>query len=336
MPPLLASLSFLISLLLTSVIRSAALKTGFVDKPEGELKEHKAPVPYAGAAIFLTFAVLLVGVRIFTSYPTGTLRQLRGILIGGGLVFLMGMLDDLCDLDYRFKFLVQGIAAGILIHYGIYIRIFPLPFLNTVFTVLWVLLIVNSLNIIDILDGLAPGVAAIASLGFFAVTLPGELIYVNVASLVLFGVLSGFWFLNKPPAKAFMGDAGSLSAGFVLAALSMGAEYSGVNILGLFAPIFILLVPVYDTFLVIYFRYRAGRPVFKGSRDHFAVRLTSAGFSKWSINLISYGATLLFSFAAYLVTRAPGPVAFLVIAFVFFLALAGSSLLGGIDPYRSP
>ncbi len=319
---------------MTYLVMRLALKKGFVDSPSGELKEHSAPVPYAGTAIFITFILVLWGIRLFTSYPTGTLHQLRGIVFGGSFVFLLGIIDDLYDLSYGIKFLGQAAAAGILIYYGISIRIFPFDVLNIAFSVLWVLLIVNALNIIDVMDGLAPGVAAIAALGFFAITLPGELVYVNVGAIVLFGALLGFWFFNRPPAKVFMGDAGSLFTGFILAALSMGAEYSGANLLGLFAPVFILMIPIYDTLLVMYFRYRSGRPVFKGSKDHFAIRLSSAGLTDWSINLIAYAAALVFAAAAVIVTTVSAGISFLVISAVFFIAVAGSAVLSGFDPHQ--
>ncbi len=328
-----ALLSLALGTGLTFFIRKAALKTGFVDIPVGKLKVHEGPVPYAGTAIFLTFMIALLGVRFFTNYPTGTLRQLRGIVFGGGFVFVLGIIDDMFDLSYPVKFLGQAAAALILIYYGIMIQIFPLEFLNVLFSILWVLLIVNSLNIVDVMDGLASGVGAIAALGFFAVTLPGELVYVRIASAVLFGSLAGFWYFNRPPAKVFMGDAGSLFAGFILAALSMGAEYSGANLLGLFAPVFILLIPIYDTLLVIYFRWRSGRAIFKGSRDHFAIRLSSQGFSDWKINLIAYTAAFVFGAAAFLVTVSTPGIAFLIISLVFFLAIAGTAVLSGFDPH---
>ncbi len=330
----LALISVLSGTVLTYAVKQLAVKKGFVDTPSGDLKEHADPVPYAGTAIFLTFMLVLIGVRLFTSYPTGTLRQLRGIVFGGSFVFVLGIIDDIYELSYGIKFLGQAAAAGILIYYGISIRIFPSEILNVAFSVLWVVLIVNSLNIIDVMDGLAPGIAAIAALGFFTVTLPGELVYVNIGAIVLFGALLGFWFFNRPPAKVFMGDAGSLFTGFILAAISMGAEYSGANLLGLFAPVFILMIPIYDTLLVIYFRYRSGRPVFKGSKDHFAIRLSSAGLSDLTIDLIGYIAAFIFAGAAIIVTRASAGISFLVISAVFFIAVAGSAVLSGFDPHR--
>ncbi|MGM0567780.1 MAG: MraY family glycosyltransferase [Elusimicrobiota bacterium] len=328
--------TFIFSLIFTLAVKKLALKTGFVDSPSGSLKNHSRPVPYAGAGIFIAVIFAMLALRLFTSYPTGTLRQLRGIVLGGGFIFLVGVVDDFYDLDYKLKFAAQAVSALVLVHYGIYIKIFSFPWLNIVFSVLWVLLIINSINIIDILDGLAPGVSALAALGFFMVTLPEELIYVNAGSIILFGALAGFWVLNKPPAKVFMGDAGSLFTGFMLAALSMGARYSSENLLGLFAPVLILLVPLYDTFLVMYFRWRAGKPLFKGSKDHYAIRLSTAGFSKWQINLISYATAFVLSCAAFLITIVPGGAAFFILAVVFTLALAGSAALGTINPHIAP
>jgi len=328
---LLVSISFLLSLAATQAVAKAAGRLNFYDFPSSKLKSHAEPVPYSGTAIWLVFVAVMLGLRFFTSFETGTLYRLRGILIGGTVIYILGLLDDFWDLDFRVKFLWQVIAAGFLIYYGVYIKFFPGTVLNVAVSIFWVVLVVNAINIIDILDGLSVGVAAISALGFFLVSLPTEKLYVNFAALALFGILGGFWVFNRPPARVFMGDAGSLFTGFVLASLSMGADYSNLNIIGLFAPILILGIPVYDTLLVVYFRWRKGLPVFKGSRDHYALRLSMAGFSPWKIDLISYLICAVLSLSAFLITVLPGVYAFALLALVMLLAFTGSGVLGSID-----
>ncbi len=322
--------SLIISIVLIIAFKLLAEKFGFYDIPKS-LKEHPSPVPYVGTAIFFTFMLVLAGLRLFTHFETGTLHQLRGIVYGGIIIYLLGLLDDIFDFDFKVKFFWQIVATVILIHFGIYIKFFPGRFLNIAISIFWVILVVNAVNIIDILDGLAVGVAAICALGFFAITLPTEMLYVNFAAIILFGALTGFWLFNKPPAKIFMGDAGSLFVGFILAALSMGADYSSVNMIGLFSPLLILGIPLFDTILVSYLRWKKGQPVFKGSKDHYALRLTVAGFSPWKIDIISYSISLFLSLAAFTITVVPSGYAFFILVTVFVLGLTGSIFLGNID-----
>src|SRR5262249_18518315 len=143
----------------------------------------------------------------------------------------------------------------------------------------WIVGIINAFNIIDIMDGLASGIGMIASLGFLFISLPSEEIYVNFTSAALAGALLGFIPFNLSKRwKIFMGDTGSLLVGFVLAALSLGTSYTRINNVGVFSPLLILGLPIYDTILVSYLRYMRGMSPFRGSRDHFALRLETFGF----------------------------------------------------------
>ncbi|MGM0441659.1 MAG: MraY family glycosyltransferase [Elusimicrobiota bacterium] len=323
--------SLLISILLTYVVKKLAEKLSFYDVPHTRLKTHDKPTPYAGSSLWVSFMIVLLGLRIFTSFETGTLRQLRGLVYGGTLMFGLGLLDDKYDLDFKIKLLVQIAGALILAYFDITIELFNSNILNIGVSVFWVIFIVNAVNIIDVLDGLSVGVSTIAAAGFFAVTLPVEKIYVNLAALALFGVLLGFWFYNKPPAKVFMGDAGSLFTGFVLAALSMGADYSKVSIIGLFAPFLILGIPIYDTVVVSIFRLKNKQSIFLGSQDHFALRLSKAGMSAWQIDIISYWISIILTFSAVLITVVPQVYGFMIISAVFMSGLIGIGFLNSID-----
>jgi UDP-GlcNAc:undecaprenyl-phosphate GlcNAc-1-phosphate transferase len=327
-------ISIVVSLVATPLVSYAAKRLGFYDMPKAGIKEHPVPVPYAGTAVWLSFCAVLVIFRLFTSFETGTLYRMRALLIGGTLIYAVGLVDDKYDLDFRIKFFWQGVAALVLVFYGIYIKIFPYYPLNVLLSVFWVVLVMNAINIIDIMDGLSTGTSTIAALSFFLITLPTEQSYVNFSSLALAGVLFSFWLFNKPRAKIFMGDAGSLFTGFILASIAMGADYSSRNVVGLCSPLLILGIPVYDTLLVMFFRYRRGMPIFKGSKDHFALRLSCAGFSVWNIDLIAYFVSALLGISAFLITILPNTYDFLLFCFVAVLGLFGSSYLDSIDPYK--
>jgi UDP-GlcNAc:undecaprenyl-phosphate/decaprenyl-phosphate GlcNAc-1-phosphate transferase len=329
---------FLIALgasgLLTPIMRLIALRFHVLDRPITDVKTHKKPVPYlGGAAIAGGLVIALLAARFLTNFPTGTLHALRGILFGAIIVFLLGLADDINrhGLGYREKFAVQVAAALCLIFFDIRIKfISPLWFADLL-TVVWVVGIINAINIIDIMDGLASGIAVIASLGFLFISLPSEAIYVNFTSAGLAGALLGFLPYNLSRRyKIFMGDTGSLTTGFVLAALTLGTSYTRVNNLAVFSPILILGLPIYDTLLVMYLRSLKGVSPFRGSRDHFALRLETFGFFREEILAMCYAASLLLTFVAYQITKVSTPYAVLLYAVTGIIAVGLGTWLARI------
>jgi UDP-GlcNAc:undecaprenyl-phosphate GlcNAc-1-phosphate transferase len=296
-----------LSLVLTPIFRSLAVKLNILDHPLSKIKTHQSPVPYLGGlAIWCGWALSLFAMRYFTHFPTGTLRSLRGILIGSAIVLCLGLVDDIAPkgIGYKRKFLVQSLAALIIVYFGVRLHFVSPGFMAIAMSVIWVVGITNALNIIDIMDGLAGGIAVVASLAFLFISLPSEEIYVNFCAAALAGGCLGFIPFNLSKGKKiFMGDTGSMSVGFILAALAMGTSYTKINDIGLFSPLFILAIPIYDTFLVAYFRWRKGQSPFLGSRDHFALRLEKLGFSRKKIIVIAYVVSILLSIVAFLFTR---------------------------------
>ena len=296
-----------ISFFMTHWVRLLALEHGWVDAPSSKIKTHKIPTPcLGGVAMWFSFTATLVLLRLFTQFPTGTLHSLRAIVAGGCVVFLLGFIDDVSKpqgVHFKLKFAVQIAAALVLILFGIRMRFIQPDYLAMGLTILWVVGVTNAFNIIDIMDGLSVSQAAIAALAFLCISLPSEQIYVNFAAAALAGSALGFlpWNLSVSR-KIFMGDSGSLFLGFVLAALSLGIDYSQKNPLGVYAPLLILLIPVYDTGFVMAARLIKGQSPFLGSKDHFALRLEAMGFSRGKVVLMAALAGLLASFGAFLVT----------------------------------
>ena len=307
---------------LTPLLRKIALKFKILDHPVPDIKIHLKPVPYLGGlAIWLAFIVTLLGVRLLTSFPTGTLRNLRGIFYGGTLIMVLGLIDDIWRLDYRVKLFGQFIASIILILYNIRIEFISSIPLSIFLTIFWVVGITNAVNIIDIMDGLAAGVVVIAGLAFFFIALPTEKIYVNFAALALAGSCLGFLRYNWRPARIFMGDSGSLFIGFILAAVSLGESYTTINNIGLFAPFLVLGIPIYDTLLVIFFRILKGKSIFAGSRDHFAFRLEAMGYNRKKVVLINYYLTAILGLAAFLITTVKFELAVIIYAAIIAFAI---------------
>lgn len=300
-------IAFVLSVVATPLVRKMAIKMGWLDSPSSDVKTHTIATPaLGGIAIWIAFAGTLVAMRFMTHFPSGTLYRLRAVLIGGGLVFLLGVVDDIrkpSGLGWKSKFAVQTLAACLLVYFGIKIRFIQPEYLGGILTILWVVGICNAFNIIDIMDGLASSQAAVSALGFLLIALPSEDIYVNFAAAALMGAALGFipWNISKK-GKIFMGDSGSLLLGFVLAALSLGTDYTQVNPFGCYAPIFILMVPIFDTLYVMVIRMMKGRSPFLGSRDHFALRLERMGLSRPQIVSLCVLATMFLTICAWLVT----------------------------------
>ena len=296
----------LLSFAFTPFCRIIALKTGEVDKPT-DIKTHKNPTPlFGGVAVFISFSLVLVLIRLFTSFPTGTLHDLRVILLGGLGMFLLGLIDDIKKpegLSVRAKFLFQFIISGMTVHYGFGIHFLTPEYLASIISVIWIAGVSNAFNLIDIMDGLSSSQIVLCSLGFLMIAFPSEAVYVNFASAALAGAALGFipWNMSEKN-KIFMGDSGSLFCGYAMSVIALGATYTDVNPLGVYAPLLVLSVPVFDTIFVSVMRMKKGMSPFKGSLDHFALRLEKAGMSRKSVVLVTSGATLIMCVAACALT----------------------------------
>ncbi len=319
------SLTFVLSVLLalygTPIARQAAIKFGIVDRPDGNLKVQGEPVPYLGGlAIYMAFLLSLALTFEFT-------RELLGILLGGTIIVLLGLIDDFGVLTPEIKLLGQLVAAFVLIKSGTMIYLAFIPFWLRIFlTGLWIIGITNAFNIIDVMDGLSAGVAAVAALTLSVIALMNGKVMVAIMAVSLAGAAAGFLRYNFNPAKIYMGDTGSMFLGFTLASLSIGntiGSYTKVNFFGFLAPVLIMGVPVFDTLFVMFLRFRRGQSVFKGSNDHFAIRLKRLGWPVKRIVAASYAVSVLLSaWALVLINISYMPV--LYICFGLLLALAFS------------
>jgi UDP-GlcNAc:undecaprenyl-phosphate GlcNAc-1-phosphate transferase len=280
--------ALILSLYLTPVMRRAALRFGIVDRPDGRLKKHKRPMPYLGGiAIYLSFLLALAFSFRFD-------QELLGLLLAGTIVLFLGLIDDLGFLTTWIKFVGQLIAVLVLIKSGIFIKlVFLPPYVRILFTFLWLVGMINAFNIIDVMDGLSAGVALFASLAFFSVSLLNGRITIAIVAVTLAGSLLGFLRYNFTPAKIYMGDTGSMFLGFMIGALAINGSYTEKDVLGFLAPVVILGIPIFDTFQVIVARCRRGIPFYRGSPDHYALVLRSAGLSVKGVIWLSYGVAVI-------------------------------------------
>jgi UDP-GlcNAc:undecaprenyl-phosphate GlcNAc-1-phosphate transferase len=299
----------LLSLWATPLMRGIALNFGIVDRPDGKLKNHREPVPYLGGlAVYGSFLVALAVTFSFSP-------EVLGLLLAGAIVVILGLVDDLGGLGPKTKLAGQALAVWVLIKSGVFIKLVLLPpWAQVALTVLWLLTVSNAFNLIDIMDGLAAGVALVAALFLFIVAAAADRVMIATLLAALAGALGGFLRYNFHPAKIYLGDTGSLFIGLMLGALAMNNSYTRVNIVAAVAPAVILGVPLFDMLLVMYIRWRRGLPVMKGSPDHFALRLRY-----WKLTTSQ---TVL---ASYVATAALGGVAILI---MLVSARTAATLLG--------
>jgi len=266
---------------------------GIVDRPDGGLKTHREPIPYLGGlAVFVAF---LVGFSLFFELD----QQVLAILLGGTLIALLGLLDDLGNLRPTTKLVGQSLAILIVMKAGIAIKIvFLPPWIAYPLSFIWLLGMTNAFNIIDIMDGLAAGVGAVAGVFLFIVALSSGQDGAAYLTLALVGALLGFLRYNHYPAKIYLGDTGSLFIGFLLGALGMIGIYARGNPVAVLAPVLILGVPIFDTIFVMAIRWMRGHNPLLGSPDHFALRLRKWRFSVSQTVRLCYLASLVLGIAA--------------------------------------
>ena len=312
-------LSLGLSLYITPIVRKGALLYDIVDRPDGKLKDHKDPVAYLGGiAVYL--AVLLTLALTFDLS-----REILGILLSGTIIVILGIIDDFKVLPPKIKFIGQAIAAFVLIKSGIYIKLVFLPlWINIILSFLWLMVITNAFNIIDVMDGLATGIGCLVSIILFIVAIMNQHVLIAILTIALAGALLGFLRYNFEPAKIYLGDTGSLFIGLLLGALSMIGSYTQNNTIACLSPVIILGIPIFDTVFVTYIRWRRGIPIIYGSPDHFALRLRKWRFSTVQTVILSYAASLILGLLAIVMLLLPSNLAALGIILV--LLLGGLSL----------
>ena len=290
-------------------------RLGLVDRP-GQRKIHQRPMSTGGgiaiwAGIVVPFAVgqlvlwILVSMKdsqpeLIAWLPESIVVHLDGLMARSGQLWillaagtaltLLGLIDDLKGVKWHVRLIVEAIVAIIVVQLGWKMSLFvDIPWLTNLLSVIWIVGLINSFNMLDNMDGLSAGVAAIAATMLAAVmlmmpdpTTGGPQLFVGGFLLVLVGSLVGFLFHNRPPARLFMGDTGSYLVGFLVAVGSLSATFAGGELPrhAILAPLCVLAVPLYDTVTVVCIRLRAGKSPFEGDNNHFSHRLVELGLSR--------------------------------------------------------
>ncbi len=336
-------ISFLTSLLLTPAAGAVASRFGVVDRP-GTLarKRHKNAVPlFGGVAIFASFVVVVSVLQYLRLLPHGLFpwRSLVGVFVGGAILTIGGILDDVYDLAPCWQMFATCLAVAAAVAFGVTIEsirspaggLVPLDFLNLPFSLLgrtfkiilpgdllaflWLLGLTYTTKFLDGLDGLVAGLTVIAAALIFGVALRPELNQPGVALLAAAaaGVFGGFLVWNFNPARIFLGQSGSTFAGFLIGSL---AVISGSKVA---TTLLVLGVPIVDVALVIVGRFRDRRRVTSGDLSHLHFRLLGLGFSERKVVLIYYSAAVIFGSVGLFANTAAKAGAFLVLAALLVL-----------------
>ena len=257
---LLFTASFIAVSLLTPIMRKVALKFGVVDTPNSAHKTHKSPVPYlGGVAIVIGVVLVCYGATLFSDFSSDTFWLANTVLIPAILMGVIGLVDDIKNLSPWPRFLAQNlvglVSAAILISTKTIGSPTGSTFFDAVITIIWIVGLTNAINFLDNIDGGASGVVAISAFFLFLIAHQGDQILISAFSLTLTGATLGFLVWNRPPARIYMGDAGALFLGLLIASLSVRLEPNPINQLASFSiPFLLLAVPILDTSVAVFSR----------------------------------------------------------------------------------
>ncbi len=295
--------AFAVTLAATPAARKAAMVLGVYDMPENELKVHKKPVPYLGGLAI--FAGLAAGAALAGRFFDLDAVLITGLFVCAALITAVGALDDIFDIKQRYKFFIQIALALGLTASGFITEVIPFVPAAAALSVFFIVGASNALNLLDGLDGLAAGVTAVAAFFFFVVFAGKGDVTGMALSASLGGASLAFLVFNFNPASIFMGDAGSMLLGLMLAVLMIWNARAAYDFSSLFVSILICAVPIFDTALAFTRRYLNNRPIFPGDRSHFYDQLVDRGFSVRKTALTSYLLGGVFGAAALFVGTLP-------------------------------
>lgn len=314
----------------TPVVKSFAQKVGAIDVPRDGRRVHDHPIPrLGGLAMFLGF---ILSVVIFADIT----KQIQGVLLGSVVVVIVGVIDDIVPLKAWIKLAAQIFAALIAVFHGVEINFLSNPnflsgdmylslgVLSVPLTVIWIVAITNSVNLIDGLDGLAVGVSGISSATMLVIALLVAEGNVAIILAALAGACIGFMPYNINPAKIFAGDTGALLLGYVLATMSIVGLFKFYAIISFAVPFLVLALPLFDTIFAFFRRILKGRNPMSPDRGHVHHRLIDMGLTqKQAVAILYCISTVLGLSAVVLTTSGEMKAALLVLAFVVAAVIGG-------------
>lgn len=311
---------FIISILITPVVKKLAYIIGATDKPNKRKVHQKIMPRLGGLAIYISFVIGVLIIKPVSPY-------LESILLGSTIIIITGILDDIFEISPKLKLIGQLAAASVVIFWGgVQVQFINLPFsdgilefgfLSIPITLLWIVGITNAINLIDGLDGLAAGVSSIALITISGMAILFGNPFVTIIASIVMASTVGFLFFNFYPAKIFMGDTGALFLGFMISVLSL-LGFKTSAFISFIIPIIILGVPISDTFFAILRRIVNKKPLSAPDKSHLHHCLLGLGFTHRQAVLIIYSMSAFFGLVAVIFSQAKilGS-----IALIFFLLI---------------
>jgi len=300
--------AFIISFAATPIVKTFAQRVGAMDVPGEQRRVHDHPIPrMGGLAIFLGF---ILSVLLFADIN----RQMQGILLGCVIIVATGAVDDIISLNAWVKLALQILAAVVAVLHGVEINVLANPALwsdtqylilngwDIPITIIWIVGITNSVNLIDGLDGLAVGVSTISSLTMLVIALVVSDSSVAIVLAALAGACVGFMPYNLNPAKIFMGDTGALLLGYVLATMSILGLFKFYAVVSFAVPLLAVAVPLFDTGFSFFRRLFKGQSPMHADRGHFHHRLIDMGLSQKQAVAVLYSISAILGLAAVVIT----------------------------------
>ncbi len=331
--------AFVVSILLTIVAKKIAVKFNLLAHPKSD-RFHNKIVPLGGGiAIYFTIVAAFIAAlalieylaaknitvfcgRDFGEYIAGFTRRANELLITilcGGVLFLLGLWDDIKNLSPWSKLVVEFAAAFVVAYWAdVRVSLFiENKIITSILSTFWIVLIINVFNFLDNMDGASAGIAVIISLFLFVIAILSGQVFVACSAMVFAGTLTGFLVFNLHPASIFMGDAGSLVIGFFIAFLTLRTTYYHTTTeendwYTVMAPLVILAIPLYDFISVTILRISQGKSPFVGDTQHFSHRLKKLGLTDFQTVLTLYLATIATGLGAVVLTKALWPYGLLV------------------------
>ena len=327
--------ALVISFLMTPVVKTFAYKVGAIDVPKDERRMHKVPIPrLGGLAIFIGF---MVSILLFVDIRGN--QQMQSILLGAVVIVVLGVVDDIMALPALLKFVVQIVAALIPATHGVRILAFSNPnifsdnlywvlgSLSIPVTVLWIVAITNSVNLIDGLDGLANGVSAISATTMLVIAMMASEAQVAVVMAALVGASVGFMPYNLNPAKMFMGDTGATFLGYILATMSIQGLFKYYAVISFVVPFLILGLPIFDTAFAFIRRIAHGQSPMHADRSHIHHRLIDMGLNQKQAVATLYVISAILGLSAVVLTTGGEQKAMLLFAALCIVAVVAARVV---------
>lgn len=339
-------ISFCLSIILTPIVRILAVKYDYVARPRDD-RWHKKPTGlFGGISIFLSLMIAWYITAMKVSHSEDVFSPLLPVVLGGAVIFALGLVDDILEINPPYKLIGQVIVASVMVVLGFQVSWFSSKTLNLLISIFWIVGITNAFNLLDNMDGLAAGIACIS--GFFLLIwlsiMPAENMSVLPAQIMLsayIGSILGFLIYNFNPASIFMGDSGSLFIGFMIACLtamegpakiSGGPLFHQLSVIAI--PCLILFIPILDTTFVSFMRKLFARSVFQGGKDHSSHRIVAVGFSERKAVTILYIFALMSGVIALVINPFKMGISVVIVAFYLIFVILFWIYLANVKVYE--